>query len=116
MIRKINEGRSVLGGRLDSSCLGAFGHSPGGNAALDFCRTDDRCKAAVNLDGANWNDVGKLGMDGKPAMIIAAEHLEYTMPCEALVKGGAFPSIEWCKAEKEILWNGWKKIRDTAKD
>ena len=65
---KINEESSVLAGRLDLTRLGVFGHSLGGNAALEFCRRDDLCKVAVNLDGANWNEVGKVGLK-KPAMI-----------------------------------------------
>ena len=68
---KINEESSALAGRLDLTRLGVFGHSLGGNAALEFCRRDDLCKVAVNLDGANWNEVGKVGLK-KPAMIIAA--------------------------------------------
>ena len=47
-------------------------------------------------------------------MIVAVEHAEYTMPCAALVDAGAFPSVEWCEAERAVLWNGWKKVRDTA--
>ncbi len=34
--------------------VGVMGHSAGGTAALEFCRVDKRCKAAVNLDG--WYD------------------------------------------------------------
>jgi hypothetical protein len=66
------------------------------------------------MDGANWNVVGKIGVPGKPAMIIAAEHAEYSMPCEALVAGKAFPSTEWCEAERSIVLNGWKKVMETA--
>jgi hypothetical protein len=103
-----------LAGHLDLSRIGAFGHSLGGNAAFELCRTDGRCRAAANMDGANWNVVGKIGVPGKPAMIIAAEHAEYSMPCEALVAGKAFPSTEWCEAERSIVLNGWKKVMETA--
>ena len=58
-LEKINKGSSVLAGRLELTGLGVFGHSLGGNAALEFCRKDDRCKVAVNLDGANWNKLEK---------------------------------------------------------
>jgi predicted dienelactone hydrolase len=37
---------------------GGFGHSFGGNAALQWCRDDPRCLAAANLDEALWTEVG----------------------------------------------------------
>jgi predicted dienelactone hydrolase len=49
----------LLGGRLDLRRLGGFGHSFGGNAALQWCRDDRRCRAAANLDGALWTEVGQ---------------------------------------------------------
>jgi dienelactone hydrolase len=41
----------VFGGKLDLQRVGSFGHSFGGVTALEVCRVDDRCRAAVNLDG-----------------------------------------------------------------
>jgi hypothetical protein len=103
----------MLAGRLDLTALGVFGHSLGGNAALEFCRKDDRCKVAVNLDGANWNEVGKVGLK-KPAMIIAAEHPEFSLPCEEMVNAKLFPSIEWCEEERHLVSQGWQIIVDQA--
>jgi hypothetical protein len=98
---------------LDMERLGAFGHSLGGNAALEFARTDDRCRVAVNLDGANWSEVGRIGL-GKPAMIIAGEHPEMQGPPEAMVEAGAYPTVEWCLGERAVLFDGWQKVVDTA--
>jgi hypothetical protein len=109
----INKGSSVLAGRLDLTGLGVFGHSLGGNAALEFCRKDNRCKVAVNLDGANWNKVGKVGLK-KPAMIIAAEHPEFSLPCDEMVIAKLFPSIEWCEEERLLISQGWRIIIDQA--
>jgi dienelactone hydrolase len=53
------EAAGLLGGRLDLDRLGAFGHFFGGNAALQWCRDDRRCRAAANLDGALWTEVGR---------------------------------------------------------
>ena len=61
------EATGLLGGRLDLDRLGAFGHSFGGNAALQWCRDDRRCRAAANLDGALWTEVGRSGLD-RPAL------------------------------------------------
>lgn len=35
---------------LDLSLVGAYGHSTGGGAAIQFCATDDRCKALFGED------------------------------------------------------------------
>ena len=114
-LEKINKVSNVLAHRLDLTQLGVFGHSPGGNAALEFCRIDERCKLlAVNLDGANWNEVGKAGLKKKPAMIIAAEHPEYSLPCEQAVIGKAFPSTEWCEKERQLMSQEWRVIIDNA--
>jgi hypothetical protein len=109
----INKGSSVLAGRLDLTRLGVFGHSLGGNAALEFCRKDGRCKVAVNLDGANWNKVGKVGLR-KPAIIIAAEHPEFSLPCDEMVIAKFFPNIQWCEEERLLISQGWQIIVDQA--
>lgn len=112
-LEKINEGSSVLAGRLNLAQLGVFGHSLGGNAALEFCRKDDRCKVAADLDGAIWNEVGRVGLK-KPAMIIAAEHPEFSLPCNEMVMAKVFPNIEWCEQERLVLSQGWKVVIDKA--
>ena len=58
---------SRFAGRLDTNRVGGIGHSFGGNAAVEWCRTDPRCCAAVNLDGAIWTEVGKVGPE-RPAL------------------------------------------------
>lgn len=42
--------------RLDLARLGAFGHSAGGAAAGQVLLVDDRVRAGVNWDGAQWGD------------------------------------------------------------
>ena len=36
--------------KLDLSRVGAYGHSTGGGAAIQFCGTDSRCKALLGMD------------------------------------------------------------------
>jgi predicted dienelactone hydrolase len=60
-------GSDRLAGRLDLARLGCFGHSMGGDAALEHCRLDARSRAAANLDGANWSEVGRVGVEGAGA-------------------------------------------------
>jgi dienelactone hydrolase len=99
---------------LDLSRLGAFGHSLGGNAALELARLDDACRAAVNLDGANWSEVGRVGLT-KPAMLLICEHPELTGPVEDFVATGVYPSREWAEAERAIVLGGWDVIGRTAR-
>jgi len=40
-----------LAGRFDLSRVAAFGHSMGGVTSAQFCSSDRRCRAALNLDG-----------------------------------------------------------------
>jgi predicted dienelactone hydrolase len=59
-------------GRLDLRAVGAFGHSTGGAAALQFCHEDSRCRAAVDLDGAPLGDV-VIGGIAKPILFLFAD-------------------------------------------
>jgi predicted dienelactone hydrolase len=46
----------LLAGKLDLTRIGSFGHSFGGATALEVCRIDMRCRAAVNMDGGLYGD------------------------------------------------------------
>lgn len=48
---------TVFGGKLDLTRIGSFGHSFGGATALEVCRVDTRCRAAVNMDGGLYGDI-----------------------------------------------------------
>jgi dienelactone hydrolase len=99
--------------RLDLTRLGALGHSFGGNAALEWCRRDSRCRSAVNLDGALWTDVGRVGLD-RPALQVLAEHDEFAVTSEDAVKAGAAPNVDWYEAEKALTFGGWRTIQERA--
>src|SRR5262249_54516526 len=60
-------------GRLDFARLGAVGHSFGGATALQFCREDARCRAAIDLDGIPFGSVVTDGL-AKPAMFLLSDH------------------------------------------
>lgn len=59
-------------GKLDLQNIGMAGHSLGGATAIQLCRNDSRCKAAVNLDGPLF---GKNATEvvNKPVMFLLAE-------------------------------------------
>jgi dienelactone hydrolase len=50
-LARIGENDPLLGGRLDLSRVGIFGHSLGGIAASEAARQDKRFRAVANLDG-----------------------------------------------------------------
>lgn len=47
----------LLAGKLDLTRIGSFGHSFGGATALEVCRIDARCGAAVNMDGGLYGKI-----------------------------------------------------------
>jgi predicted dienelactone hydrolase len=51
----------LLTGRLDLSRVGILGHSFGGAAAAEACWLDPRFKAAIDLDGNLYGEVGDAG-------------------------------------------------------
>jgi predicted dienelactone hydrolase len=105
---------SRFAGRLDTSRLGAVGHSFGGNAALEWCRSDPRCRAAVNLDGAIWTEVGNVGLE-RPALQVLAEHHEFDVSPDQAVMMGMAPYPEWFEAEKEATFGGWRTVHAHAR-
>ncbi|HEX3941460.1 MAG TPA: hypothetical protein VHX11_08260 [Acidobacteriaceae bacterium] len=60
-------------GRLDMQRVGVFGHSLGGAAALQFCHTDARCKAGIDIDGAPLGSVVGEGIT-QPFMFLLSDH------------------------------------------
>lgn len=95
-------------GRLDLDRLTAVGHSFGGAAALQWCRDDPRCRAAVNLDGALWTEVGRSGLP-RPVLQLLAPHPEFdAAPSLA-------PDPAWFTAERDITVGGWATIDRTGR-
>jgi hypothetical protein len=110
----LDGGAGRLAGSLDLARLGAFGHSMGGNAALEFCRLDGRCLAAANLDGGNWSEVGWVGV-ARPALQILADHTDLARPCEESVRAGVYPDADWCEAERRLMLDGWQAVHDAGR-
>ena len=61
---------SRLVAALDTTRLGAFGHSMGGVMAGQFCLDDRRCKAGMNLDGIPQSGTVIDGSMQKPFMMV----------------------------------------------
>jgi pimeloyl-ACP methyl ester carboxylesterase len=103
-----------LAGRLDLRRLAAAGHSFGGVAALQWCRDDPRCTAAVNLDGALWTEVGRVGLP-RPVLQVLAPHPEFDLDPDAAVKAGMAPDPDWYAAERSTTLDGWVTVDRTGR-
>jgi predicted dienelactone hydrolase len=59
----MNQGAGFLAGTLDLEHIGIMGFSKGGAAAGQFCVTDERCKAGINLTGFMYGDIVNVNLD-----------------------------------------------------
>jgi predicted dienelactone hydrolase len=112
-LERLAAGSGMLARRIDLGRIGSVGHSFGGDAALEWCRIDARCRAAVNVDGAIWTEVGRVGLP-RPAMAIVGEHAELTMSGQQAVDAGITTDAVGYEAEAEITFGGWRTIQERA--
>ena len=66
-----NEGDPLFAGKLDLTRIGSFGHSFGGATALEVCRIDQRCRAAVDMDGGIYGGSETLPAS-RPLMVMSS--------------------------------------------
>jgi dienelactone hydrolase len=104
----------LLAGRLDLDRLGGLGHSFGGNAALQWCRDDRRCRAAANLDGALWTEVGRVGLD-RPVLQVLAEHPQLAPSGAEAVQAGIATDAAAYDTEKAITFGGWRTVQQQGR-
>lgn len=71
---------SILYQHLDLNRIGVMGHSAGGTAAIELCRIDNRCKAAIDLDG--WYDqaIGHEPIKKPLLLLFGSQSIEVTEP------------------------------------
>ena len=63
---------TFLKNHIDTSKIGVFGHSQGGSAAANALLDDDRIKAGLNLDGAQWGKMIDTTMT-KPFAVVSSD-------------------------------------------
>jgi len=73
-LEKLNAGSGFLAGSLDLERVGVVGFSKGGAAAGQFCVTDARCKAGINLTGFMYGDIVDMNLV-QPFMFLNEEEL-----------------------------------------
>jgi dienelactone hydrolase len=79
-----NAGRFAT--HLDTTKTVYLGHSFGGAAALEACRTDQRCAGAADLDGTQYGPVVQAGLS-KPMLLIGSENSCITGTCRPAAGG-----------------------------
>jgi hypothetical protein len=62
-LEAMNQGAGTLAEALDLERVGVMGISKGGAAAGQFCATDERCKAGINLTGFMYGDIVNVGLE-----------------------------------------------------
>lgn len=68
-------------GHINAGAVVYVGHSFGGAAALEACRTDSHCAGAADLDGTQYGAVVHTGL-AKPMMLIGSENSCITGTCQ----------------------------------
>jgi dienelactone hydrolase len=103
----------VLAGRLDLTRVAAMGGCWGATVAPEFCRIDDRCKAAVILDGtpsmAGGDDVLKFSLQKPFLSIYHAGNTERTLFDEAIHDAIRFEinGVEHDQIVDDVLYWVW---------
>ncbi|MEU8606983.1 hypothetical protein AB0C29_03155 [Actinoplanes sp. NPDC048791] len=73
----------ALAGHIDATRVAYIGHSFGGAAALEACRSDPACAGAVDMDGTQFGPVARKGLHS-PTLVLGHEN--------SCVTGGCTPS------------------------
>jgi dienelactone hydrolase len=97
-----NNPLSIFYKRLDLTKIGVAGHSAGGTAAIEFCRIDNQCKAAADLDG--WYDQA-IGQDpiNKPLLLLfGSKSVEVTEPSQEYLKQKQITREQYFEREQKI--------------
>jgi dienelactone hydrolase len=73
-------------GHVNTASTVYLGHSFGGGAALEACRSDQHCAGAADLDGTQYGTVVHSGLT-KPMMIVASQNSCVTGTCQPANSG-----------------------------
>lgn len=102
-LTKLNDDRrSIFYKHIDLNHIAAMGHSAGGTAAIEFCRTDKLCKAAIDLDG--WYDhvIGQEPLHKPLLLMFGSKSLEITEPTAEYLKRKKLTREQYYEREKKI--------------
>lgn len=93
---------SIFYHRFDVNKIGVMGHSAGGTAAIEFCRSNNRCKTAVDLDG--WYDhiIGYEPLKQPVLLLFGAKSIEITEPTPEYLTRKEITREQYYQREQKI--------------
>ncbi len=102
LIQLNQNANSIFYKHLDVNNIGVMGHSAGGTAAIELCRIDDRCKAAVDLDG--WYDhvIGHELINKPLLLMFGSKSIEIGEPTTEYLKRKEITREHYFKREQKI--------------
>ncbi|WAL63844.1 alpha/beta hydrolase [Amycolatopsis cynarae] len=85
-ISALDRETGLFAGHVDAATTVYLGHSFGGAAALEACRSDAHCAGAADLDGTQYGTVVHSGL-AKPMLLIGSEQSCVTGTCQPASPG-----------------------------
>ncbi len=107
----VRPGSAVL--QVDTRRVGMIGHSLGGAAALQACRSHDVIRACVNMDGHPFGDVEEGGV-GKPFLTLLSQPDRMSIPPANGEEAEARATMETMGRERDSLWTAIQAEHDSV--
>jgi hypothetical protein len=105
----------MLRDRLDLDRVAAVGHSFGGGAAAVVCGDDAAgFRAGIALDGGLWRAPEDVGVD-TPFLQLFGTHLEYTLPCDEVVRRGLVRTAAYCAEDRATTVAAWEALHASGR-
>lgn len=96
------DGQNILYSHIDLDKIAVMGHSAGGTAAIEFCRTSNLCKAAIDLDG--WYDhiIGHEPLKKPLLLLFGEKSIEVTEPTPEYLARKQLTRDQYFEREQKI--------------
>ena len=109
VLARLVAGEGPLVGHVDVDRVAVVGHSLGGGAAIEVCRRRASVLAGASLDGGLWREPGTVAVT-QAILLLLAEHPEYTLPCEEVVRRKLYATVEYCREDRETTLPAWEAL------
>ena len=103
-LKKLNNNKnSIFYTKLNLERIGVMGHSAGGTASVEFCRSDERCKVAADLDG--WYDhvIGQEPIKKPLLLLFGEKSIEVSEPSAEYLQRKELTREQYFEREQKIV-------------